>query len=754
MISLLTVAAGGALAVAGTKLASQQNKFRRRFAKPLTAQLGAQPQLSTARTSAVSGEIIERVADELDALLPVEIFDAIESATVVVASKIDAGLNVVQIVRQDKRKKHIDEMSLSHDVLSQEQIAANQHFKRSCTIFASTGLSLLIYPPLFLLHVPFFFYVALPFYKRALQDLVKKRKVSTYVVDASIDLGSLAMAPFNPNVLFLGITSGLFRSFTFKVIAATKDGTRKSLAGLMGEQPQTVWVQKDDVEVQIPFEQLQCDDILVIDVGQMIPADGVIEEGMASIDQHMLTGEAQPSEKSVGDSVFAATIVLSGKLFIRVEKTGEETAAAQIGQMLMQTADFTSSIELRGEEISDRAALPTLALSALTLPMLGPTAALTMLITGFGYNMKLLGPLSVLNYLQLTALDGILIKDGRALEQIRNVDTVVFDKTGTLTLEQPHVGAIHPVNGGDVETILTYAAAAEHRQTHPIARAIIQAASEQALTLPTVSDASYQLGYGIQVVLDGKLVRVGSNRFMNMEAIAIPAEIDALAQSAQGQGHSLVYVAIDEQLAGVIELHPTVRPEAQRIVDMLHDRGIEIYIISGDNERPTRALAEQLGIDRYFAETLPENKATLIQQLQEQGRFVCFVGDGINDSIALKTAQVSISLRGATTIATDTAQIILMDETLNQLGRLFELADEFEANMQTNLVTTVIPGVVIIGGVLLGIVGYGSAIALFWAGGIAGIVNAMRPLLEASKQSKQSIEEPHRATQGQHQLDG
>lgn len=734
MISVLTVAAGGVLAVAGTKFASQKHKSRRRFAKPLTTELATRPRLSTTTSGGtVSGEIIEHVVYELDALLPAEFTEAIESTTVIVMSKIDAGMNVLRVVRQDRRKQHIQEMSLDEDALSQEQIMANKHFKRSCIIFASTATSLIIYPPLFLLHVPFFFYVAMPFYKRALQDLFQKRKVSTYVVDSTIDLGSLAMAPINPRILFLGITSGLFRSFTFKVIAATKDGTRKSLTGLMGEQPKTVWVLQDDIEIEVPFDTIQRDDILVIDAGQMIPVDGVIERGMGTIDQHMLTGEAQPAEKTAGDPVLAATIVLVGKLFIRVEKTGEETSAAQVGQMLMRTADFTSSIELRGEEISDRAALPTLLLSAATLPFLGPTTALTMLITGFGYNMKLLGPLSVLNYLQLTALDGILIKDGRALEQIRNVDTVVFDKTGTLTLEQPHVGAIHPCNGYAGETVLICAAAAEHRQTHPIARAILQAAEEQALTVPSVSDASYQVGYGIKVVLDGKLVRVGSNRFMQMEEIAVPSTIQALAHEAQAQGHSLVYVAVDDQLAGAIELQPTVRPEAKRIVDVLHQRGIEIYIISGDNERPTRSLAEQLGIDHYFSETLPENKAELISQLQEEGNFVCFVGDGINDSIALKTAQVSISLRGATTIATDTAQIILMDETLNQLERLLELADDFETNMQVNLMTTVVPGAVIIGGVLLGVVGYGSAIALFWAGGITGIWNAMRPLLQAQQ---------------------
>ncbi len=628
---------------------------------------------------------------------------------------------------RDARTRHLKEMALDVDVLSEEQKAANRHFTRSCMIFASTATCIVLYPPLILLHVPFFLYIGYPFYKKAFQDVFQRQKVTTDVVDSSIGLGSLSYAAINPYILFLGITAGLIRSYTFKIVAATKDGTRKELTNLMGEQPQSVWLLRDDVEVEVPFDSVQCGDIIVVDTGQMIPVDGSIDRGIASVDQHLLTGESQPAEKSAGDPVFAATMVLSGRAFIRVEKTGEATAAAQIGQMLMQTADFTSSVELRGVEISDRAAPPTFLLSALSLPLLGPVSALTILLSGFGYNMRLLGPLSVLNYLQLTALEGILIKDGRALEQVSKVDTVVFDKTGTLTLEQPHVGAIHTLNGYDETLLLTYAAAAEHRQTHPIAKAILQAAEERTLTLPAIDEASYEVGFGIQVTLQQQQVHVGSNRFMVMEAILIPDEMDVLAQDAHAQGHSLVYIAIDHQLAGLIELYPTVRPEAQRIIDGLHRRGLDLYIISGDNEQPTRALAEQLGIDHYFAETLPENKAGLIEQLQEQGKSVCFVGDGINDSIALKKAQVSISLRGATTIATDTAQIILMDESLNQLERLFDLSEQFEANMQTNLMTTVVPGVFIVGGAFLGVVGFGTAIALFWAGGIIGILNAMRP---------------------------
>ncbi|ETX03420.1 MAG: hypothetical protein ETSY1_00075 [Candidatus Entotheonella factor] len=642
----------------------------------------------------------------------------------------------------DARSKYIQEISLDEEVLSEEQKAANQHFKFSIILFASTVASAMIYAPLVLLHIPFLLYLAFPFYKEGIRSLVVERRITTMLVDVILGMGALAYAPFKPPILIVGTAGALAMSYINKLVTKTKSGTRRNLTNLLGQQPQTVWVVQGDMEMEIPFEKVRIGDVVVIDAGMMIPVDGRIQKGVGSIDQHKLTGEAQPAEKGVGDAVFAATVVLSGKLYIEVEKTGEETAAAQIGHILNETTDFTSSVQVRGRDIADRAAAPTLALSALSLPWVGPDKALAILFSGVGYNMQILGPLSVLNFLQLLAHQGILIKDGRALEQVRDIDTVVFDKTGTLTLEQPHVGAIHRYNGYSEADILTYAAAAEHRQTHPIAKAIQLSADERQLSLPAIGDAAYEVGYGIKVHLDQKLIRVGSDRFMAMEGVDMPAELETAGKSAHDQGHSLVYVAIDGHLGGVLELRPTIRPEAKRIVETLGRRGIDMYIISGDHERPTRALAEDLGIDRYFAETLPEHKADLIDQLQTEGRSVCFVGDGINDSIALKKANVSVSLRGASTIATDTAQVILMDQTLNQLEELFVISEHFESNMQVNLYTTIVPGVMIIGGAFLGVVGYGAATVLFMGGLGAGVVNAVLPLFRAEEKSKGAARQP------------
>lgn len=631
---------------------------------------------------------------------------------------------------KDLRTEHLKEISLDEDVLTEEQKFANQQFTVASVGVMSTAVCLFLYPPLVLLHLPLFFYVSVPLFKEAYEDLVKKRRVTTAVVDATLCVGAIAYVPFEPAIFVIGTIGSWVYTFATKIVTGAKDGTRKRLTNLMGEQPQTVWIVRNGVEVEVPFETVQIGDLVVIDAGQMIPVDGLIQQGVASIDQHTLTGEAQPAEKSIGDPVLAATVVLAGRIIIQVQKTGQETAVAQVGQMLLDTAEFTSSVELRGKEISDRAALPTLILGGLSLPLVGPSRALAILFSGVGYNMKILGPLSVLNYLQRLAHQGILIKDGRALEQISQIDTVVFDKTGTLTLEQPHVYKIHTWDSLDEESVLRHVASAEQRQSHPIAKAVLQEATTRNLTLPTIGEAAYEVGYGIQVTIDAKRIRVGSQRYMQMEAIPFPDTIPSLAQEIHDSGHSLVYVAIDDRLVGAIELQPTVRPEAKQLVEFLRDREIETYIISGDHEAPTQALATQLGINNYFAETLPEQKAGHIAQLQAAGKSVCFIGDGINDAIALKQAQVSISLRGATTLATDTAQIIMMDQTLAQLPVLFASSEEFEGNMQKNLLTTVVPGVVIIGGALVGLVSYGASIVFFSAGLTVGVVNAMLPRLE------------------------
>jgi len=562
--------------------------------------------------------------------------------------------------------------------------------------------------------------LTIPIWKRACQGLVKQHRlkadaISLIVFPLLIVSGYLPAAAFGYWLYYLGL----------KFLAKAKKKSATQLTHIFNDQRSSVWIQKDDYEIEIGISELQLHDIVVVQAGGAIPVDGVIVNGMAAVDQRIMTGESQPAEKESGDSVLACTIVLSGKIWVKAEKTGQETSAAQIEQILTNSTDFAALAELRAEKMSDRLALPTLALGALALPIAGYVGALVVLDSPLVDNLCITGTLSVLSHLSVASRHNLLIKDGRALERLRQVNTVVFDKTGTLTQDQPRVGKIYQCcnNRYTEKDILIYAAAAEYKQTHPIAKAVQREVEEQQLSIPVIDESRYEIGYGVKVRSDIGMIRVGSAKFMVSENIFVPDEIKNIQKKSHQQGFSLLYVAVDNLLAGVIELHPCIRPEAKMVIQELKRRRLSLYIISGDHEEPTKALARQLGIEHYFAETLPENKADLIEQLQRQGRSVCFVGDGINDAVALKKTDVSVSLGGASTIAIDTAQIILMDSNLDKLIKLFDLSENLEENFKKSVLWDVVPNAVCIGGAFFFHLGIYGALAIYAAGLTGGVIN-------------------------------
>ena len=407
---------------------------------------------------------------------------------------------------------------------------------------------------------------------------------------------------------------------------------------------------------------------------------------------------------------------------------GDETVAAKIGDVLNKTASYQLALQSKGSKICHDFALPTLLMSALALTTLGPESGLAILNSSFGVTIRMSSPVTMLNLLNIASQNAILLKDGRSLDLLSEVDTVVFDKTGTLTLVRPDVARVVPLEGFATEPLLALAAAAERGQSHPIALAIVAEAEGRGIVIPEIDQARYEVGYGIKVVIDGLSVLVGSDRFMALEGMTLPPELLEAQVEAHRRGNSLVLVAVDGRLGGAIELEPTIRPEAHEVLNALRQRGLDLVVISGDQEEPTRDLAKRLGMDRYFANILPEGKASLVEQLQDEGHIVCFVGDGINDSIALKKSNVSVSLRGSTTVATDAAQIVLMQESLQQLPFLFDLGDDMERGTRLGLIAGMVPGVITVGGVFLLGWGYLSTIGLSLLGLSSGMAAAVYPL--------------------------
>lgn len=570
--------------------------------------------------------------------------------------------------------------------------------------------------------------------------------------------------------IFLGffITAALMFAAVFtsyRLVAKTEREAQTDFNRIFGELSDTVWLLQDGVEVEVPLSSLNAQDVIVIHAGDMIPVDGHILVGEGMVDQHLLTGESQPVEKKVGDLVLTSTLLISGSLQVVVEKQGSETITGQIAKTLEHAASFKHKVQLRGESLVEQGAFYTLLASGLTLPLLGLNKAVAISYSGFGYQMRMAAPLMVLNYLRIASRNGILVKDGRALDALHEVDTIVFDKTGTLTKEVPQVGRVVATEDFNEQQLLQYAASAEQRQKHPIAQAIVGYAQQQGISLLDLEHSEYAIGHGLQVQLcnadtqQSIHVKIGSQRFIQSSNITLPGDIALMQNEAGSKGYSVVYVATkQEQLIGAIELRPALRPQAKKAVAALHEIGIKVYIISGDQERPTQYLAESLGIDTYFAETLPQDKAKHVEALQAKGHKVCFVGDGINDSVALQKADVSISLHGAATIAQDTADIVLMTPDLSHIPYLLKMSRELDQRMSLSEQLNMGSGVVCVSGVFLLGMGTGGAINLFSVGLLANLMNSLLPLwmhpeksvLEISDQSfsnlteKEPIDEPQK----------
>jgi Cu2+-exporting ATPase len=636
------------------------------------------------------------------------------------------GLKLASKILPAKNPKKSSELIVSKQEISNPEKITNRTFLVSSTSLALATAGVLFYPPLLYVSILGVTYDLIPLWQNGYKSLTEEQKINVGVVDF-IAVSSLLLTG---HYFVAALTDWIFY-FGLKLVTDLKDNSKKDIVNIFEEFPNSVWLVKDDIEISTPLDDLKTGDIIVINAGEVIPVDGSVTKGVALVDQHILTGESQPAEKEIDSQIFASTVILSGRIWVKVEKSGKETAVEKITDILNNTAQYKMSAQSKGEKLADDIALPTLMLAGVTAPVFGVSGALAILYSYLGDGIRIVAPISTLNFLKVASKNGILIKDGRALEKLRNINTVVFDKTGTLTQDQPHIGKIYTINDcyGENE-LLTYAAASEYKQSHPIAKAILQEADKRELKLPTIDDANYEIGYGIKVITDdNKLIRVGSSRFMELEGIAIPESMRDIMAYCQEHGYSLIMIAIDSQVMGAIELHATIRPEVKTIIKQLQQRNLAIYIISGDHVEPTRQLAEELEIDNYFAEVLPENKAKIIENIQKDGKSVCFVGDGINDSIALKQADVSISLTGASMIATDTAQILLLDKNLSQLDRLFDLAQELNTNLNAGLAMTIVPGVMVIGGVFFFHFGITIASVLYTAGLATGMGNSMLPLV-------------------------
>lgn len=582
-------------------------------------------------------------------------------------------------------------------------------FSMGC--FAVTG----VVPGAGTIGIAAYLYSCIPYMRNVERSLVRDEKVNVDVLFFTADVLTFGTRQYFTAALGLSmIHHGRY------LVGKARDDSAKMVAHLYREMPQSVWQLIDGVEIETPLADITAGDLIIVTSGSVIPVDGVIQDGNALIDQQALTGESQPAEREYGDPVFANTIVIAGRLLIRVDRSGDETTSAQISEMLLNSVSFKSGVQLKGEQWADQMALPMLASAAVILPVVGPVSTAVFINSHIGARILLFAPLTTLRHISEASRLGVLVKDGRALEQLGEVDTILFDKTGTLTTDEPEVTRVTARLQRTERDVLAYAATAERKLDHPIARAILKKAREAHAGTFDVEESTYKMGYGTTVTVDGKTVRVGSLRFFELEGIRIPQDVLRLQQAAHAQGHTFILVGIDRHIAGTLELEPRIRSEARGMIAELRGLGIRhLAIVSGDDDAPTRKLALDLGMDEYFCNVLPESKAQIVESLQAEGRVVCFIGDGINDSIALKKANVSMSIAGATSIAKDMAEIIYMDGSLKHLVEVIELARRLDVNLQRSLTLCLVPSAINFAGAF--IFNFNILTALLVNGGFAAL---------------------------------
>ncbi|PWQ97170.1 HAD-IC family P-type ATPase [Leucothrix arctica] len=541
-------------------------------------------------------------------------------------------LNKKQQKRLVKRKPRVKRALVSQqELLIKQPEKSTSESQRDFTIASgSLGLALsgyLFSPYLVVLSIGGLAYLTVPTWKRAFHDITKRKRFTRMVLEATVLPVNLL---FGHYFAVAGAYWVLY--FAVRTMEKAKNNTVQNLADAFVEpSKQIVYVLREGVEVEMALGSIIKGDVLVMVPGETIPVDGVVISGHATVDQLMLTGQSQSLEKQQGEEVFAKSLLLTGHIQIRVDKAGTDSIADNTQQVLSQMTSFTDNLELRSVDNADRVALPYFVGGALTGILKSPNAGLALLWAPLDDALYAAGPLSVLNYLNIALRRGVLVRDGRALEVLRKVTTIVFDKTGSLINEIPNVVNIHTCTDLSETEVLMYAAAAHQKQIDPVALSILAAAEQQEIDLPSMQVNAYKAGCGTSVSLNKDTIQVGNYHYIRQLSIELPAALQAKeAQSYEGD-YSLIYVVLNNKIIGALELRATIRSDALDTINKLHGMDYKVCIISEGHEAPTKQLAKQLGVDRYFAEVPSEDKAEFIKVLQASEEVICYVADGTKD---------------------------------------------------------------------------------------------------------------------------
>jgi heavy metal translocating P-type ATPase len=568
---------------------------------------------------------------------------------------------------------------------------------------------------------------AVPIFSRAFEAVSRKGKLNVDVLDAAATAVLVAQGQISTAAIMVWLVAlgDCIRDITVRQ-------SRQAIEGLFHGKIRSAWVLRDGKKLRVAVEEIQEGDQVVVYPGELIPVDGAVVSGKATVDQKILTGESMPVEKGEGDQVYAATVVREGKLYLRAAKVGEETMAAKVVQLVRDAPVRETRMQNYAEQFADRL-VPWSFLGAGTAFLVtgNVNRAAALLIIDYGTGIRVAAPTTVLSSMTKAARHGILIKGGRYLEQLAAVDAVVFDKTGTLTQGAPEVIDMvrYSQPGFTADEILALAAAAQQRFTHPVAEAILRMAREREIEIPERDGSDYLIGQGVEAWVDGRMVLVGNERLMHLKRVSIRQATEDMRRVDEA-ALTPIFVAVDGRLCALLVLADPLKPEAADVIHALRGRGIkEVVMLTGDHPAVARKIAEAAGIERYIAEVLPDQKAGLVQMLQMEGRTVAVVGDGINDSPALAQADVGIAVRGGTDVAHETAHVALLEGNLWKIPHAIDLARESMQLIQQNWDLIFYPNTAAAVLSLSGMIGSVGATLISNGSAVVAAVNALRPLL-------------------------
>lgn len=509
-----------------------------------------------------------------------------------------------------------------------------------------------------------------------------KGKIEVPVLDAtaisiSVFRGDIQTAA---SIMFLLGIGEILEEWTHK---KSVDDLARSMSLNIGK----VWLCRGGQEILVPASDVQTDDLVMVHMGNPIPFDGVVISGEAMVNQASLTGESLPIRKSVDGYVYAGTVVEEGELTVKVKETVGSSRFDKIVTMIEESEKLKSSLEGKAAHLADRLVPYTLLGTGLTWLVTGNvTKALSVLMVDFSCALKLAMPISVLSAIREASLYNITVKGGKYLEAIAEAETVVFDKTGTLTEAKPTVVDVISFNGSEPDELLRIAACLEEHFPHSVAKAVVDAAEAKNLVHEELhSKVEYIVAHGISTTIEGKRAVIGSWHFVfEDEKCVIPAGMQERFDAIPSE-YSCLYLAIENALAAVICIHDPLREEAAAVVNSLKRAGIrKVVMMTGDSERTASVIAEKVGVDEYYSEVLPEDKAEFVEKEKAAGRKVIMIGDGINDSPALSAADVGIAISDGAELAREIADVTIGADNLYEIVTLRALSSSLMKRIQKN----------------------------------------------------------------------